>query len=66
MSTGSSCEQKHTTAYSEDLRSRMIYQVYALGRSYSETASCLSVDGSTVRRTVSLFDQTGSVAKGVF
>ena len=32
-------------------------------RSYSETANCLSVDQSTVRRTVVLFDQTGSVAK---
>ena len=40
-----------------------MYHVYALGTSYSETAGCLSVDQSTIRRTVALFDQTGSVAK---
>ena len=63
MATGSSCEQNRTKAYSEDLRWRMIYHVCALGKSYSETASCLGVDPSTVRRTVALFDETGSVAK---
>ena len=63
MATGGSCEQNRTKAYSEDLRWRMIYHVCALGKSHSETASCLGVDPSTVRRTVALFDETGSVTK---
>ena len=63
MTSGSSCEENRTSAYSEDLRWRIIYHVHALGRSCSETACCLCVDASTVRRTVALFDQTGKVAK---
>ena len=63
MATGGSCERNRTKAYSEDLRWRMIYNVCALDKSCSETASCLGVDLSTVKRTVALFDETGNVTK---
>ena len=65
MATSGSCEQNRTKAYSEDLRWRMIYMynVCALDKSYSETASCLGVDLSTVRRTIALFDETENVTK---
>lgn len=56
-----SCEPKRTKAYSEDIRWRMVYQVKFLGKAYSEIASNLNVDASTVCRIVSLFDTTGDV-----
>ncbi len=58
-----SCEPTRTKAYSEDLRWRMIYQYHGLRKSMQEVAQCLNVDKSTVCRTISLFDGTGTVAK---
>lgn len=63
MASSTSCEERYTKAYSEDLRWRMIYQVHVLGKTHRETASCLNVDPSTVSRMLALFDTTGSVAK---
>lgn len=40
-----------------------MYQVKCLDKKYREVAENLSVDVSTVYRTVSLFDSTGTVTK---
>lgn len=40
----------------------MVYQAKFLGKTYSEIASSLNVDASTVCRIVSLFDATGDVS----
>ncbi len=58
-----SCEPGRTSAYSEDLRWRMVWQREALGSACGVIAQSLSVDRSTVRRTVELFHATGSVSK---
>lgn len=58
-----SCEPKRTSAYSEDLRWRVVYQRYGLERSYREIASNLNIDVSTVSRTIELFSSTGNVQK---
>ena len=60
---GSSCETGRTSAYSEDIRWRMVYQRICLRKSYRDIAECLNVDSSTVRRTVALFEESGSVEK---
>ncbi len=54
-----SCENKRTKAYDEDLRWRMIYQAMVLNKTYREVGECLNVDPSTVCRVVSLFDELG-------
>lgn len=56
-----SCENKRTKAYSDDLRWRMVYLTKALGKSYREAAADLRVDASTVCKTVAIFDDTGDV-----
>ena len=66
MSTSTSIEPARTSAYSEDLRWRMVWQREALGHSYEEVAKNLGVDKATVWRTVSLFNETGSVSKKVY
>ena len=58
-----SCESKRSSAYSEDLRWRMVYQKEGMGLSYSVVAKNLNVDQSTVKRVVKLFTNTGSVTK---
>ena len=58
-----SCESKRSSAYSEDLRWRIVYQREGLGLSYERIAANLSIDPSTVRRTIKLFNDTGSVSK---
>ena len=58
-----SCEPWRQTAYAEDLRWRMVWQREALGYTYWAIASNLSVDKSTVLRTLELFHATGSVSK---
>ena len=57
-----SCESKWSSAYSEDLRWRIIYQVKALGKNYHEVALILNADVSTVRRISESFDRTGDVS----
>ncbi len=61
-----SCEPKRTSAYSEDLRWRMVYQFEGLQLSHAQIANNLSVDVATVRRTVKLFQETGNVSKKVY
>ena len=56
-----SCEERRTSAYSADLRWRMVYQVKALGKSYQEVAENLNVDKSTVSRIVALYESSSDV-----
>ena len=58
-----SCEKGRTSAYSEDLRWRMVWQSQALSIPSATVAKNLGVDISTVKRTVSLFQRTGQVGK---
>ena len=58
-----SCEPRRASAYIKDLRFRMIWQKEALGLTYSQIADNLGVDKSTVQRTVTLFESTGSLKK---
>ena len=58
-----SCEKLRSSAYSEDLRWRVIWQRYALGCSRQEVAGNLSIDKSTVSRTTTLFNTSGTVSK---
>ena len=58
-----SCELLRCSAYSEDLRWRMVWQRQALGYTYQKVAENLGVDKSTVYRTLQLFESSGSVEK---
>ena len=58
-----SCEPTRSSAYSEDLRWRIVYQKEGMGLSYTEVAKNLSVDLSIVKRVVKLFNNTGNVTK---
>ena len=59
--TAISCEPNCTKAYDNDLRWRIIYQHYALQYSHVQIAKNLNIDGSTVSRIISLFEETGEV-----
>ena len=59
--SGSSAEPHRTSAYSSDLRWRMVYQKELLGLTCREVGENLNVDASTVSRVVSRFYQTGDV-----
>ena len=61
--TSSSFEKSRSSAYSEDLRWRMVWQREALGYTYAKIAENLCVDKSTVSRTLNFFLTTGSVSK---
>ncbi len=56
-----SCESHRTTAYSDNLHWKMVYQAKALGKSFREIPANLNVDTSTVSRTVALFEATNDV-----
>ena len=56
-----SAEPHRVSAYSSDLRWRMVYQRHILGLTCRESARNLNVDASTVSRVVARFDSTGSV-----
>ncbi len=58
-----SYEPRRSSAYSDDLRWRMVYQRLALGYTCKRVATNLGVDPSTICRTVQLFERTGSVQK---
>ena len=58
-----SCEPLRTSAYSQDLRWRMVWQHLAMGYSYEHVALNLGVDRCTVSRVLQLFHNTGTVAK---
>ena len=53
-------------AYNPDLRWRMVYQLYVLGIPVKTISSNLCVDQSTVRRTLRLFDSTGTMGKKAY
>jgi transposase len=61
-----SCEPRRRSAYSPDLRWRMVWQTEVLGIRYKDVASHLNVDITTVWRTVKLFRQTGDVQKKAY
>ena len=61
-----SCEKRSSSAYSEDIRWRVIWQRHGLGRKCNEVAENLSIDKSTVCKITSLFDRTGSVKKRAY
>lgn len=58
-----SINPSRTSAYSEDLRWRIVWQTEGLGLCIQDVASHLGVDPSTVSRVVSLFKATGTVQK---
>ena len=60
---GHSCEPGRTTACSEDLRWRMVWQREVEGLTLDKVAANLCVDTSTVYRTVHEFHISGSVSK---
>lgn len=57
------CELSRSSAYSEDLRWRVVWQKYALGYKTIDISQNLNIHRSTVDRITSLFHRTGSVAK---
>ena len=63
MASNPSCEPGRSSAYSEDMRWRMVWQREALGYTYGQITQNLCVDKSTVSRTLELFYTTGSVSK---
>ena len=63
MAVRTTCEPRRCSAYSDDLRWRMVYQHEALNLTYDTIAANLNVDSSTVSRTVLLFRRTGHVTK---
>ena len=58
-----SCEPTRSSAYSEDLRWRIVWQTEALGLNNEKVADNLGVDKSTVSRIRQRFLTTGSLAK---
>lgn len=61
-----SCEHSRSSAYSNDLRWRLVWQTLALQLPTKQVALNLSVDESTVRRTVRRFETTGTVDKKAY
>ena len=58
-----SCEPDRCSAYSEDLRWRMVWQTEGLGFSVRQAAENLGVDKSTVSRIRQKFRNTGCISK---
>lgn len=58
-----SCEPRRKSAYSTDLRWRMVWQREVLGFKYQVIANNLNVDPSTVWRIVKCFNTSGTVDK---
>lgn len=58
-----SCEPHRSSAYSEDIRWRIVWQSQALGASCKEIAANVNVDISTVKRVLHKFSSTGEVCK---
>lgn len=61
-----SCQPDRTSAYSDDLRWRMIWQREGLELTFQQIATNLCVDKSTVCRTVQRFRTVGSVMKKTY
>lgn len=66
MTSPTSCESKRSSAYSDDLRWRIIWQREALNLKYSDIAVNLCVSESTVRRIVERFEASGDVSKNKY
>ena len=60
---GTSYEPCRTSAYSEDLKWRIVWQREVLGLKCKDVAVNLGVDSATVSRTVARFRETGGVKK---
>ena len=60
------CEPDRSSAYSEDLRWRMVWKKNALGFSSSAIAKNLNVHRSTVDGILQIFLSTGCVSKRVY
>ena len=58
-----SCMPRRTSAYSEDLRWRIVWRRESLQHGLSEIAHDLNVSESTVRRVLNIFQATGNVSK---
>ena len=58
-----SYEPQRISAYSEDMKWRMVWQTEAPGLQYSDVAANLGVDSATVCRTVTRFRESGTVQK---
>ena len=61
-----SCEPGRSSAYSEDLRWRIVWQKYALGQNSSDIAKNLNIHKSTVNRILQRFLNTGCVSKKTY
>ena len=62
-----SCEHRRTTAYSEDLRWRVVYQRHFLIKlSVQKIATNLNIDQLTVSRILPRFDETGDIQKATY
>ena len=61
-----SCEKLRSSAYSEDLRWRIVWQKYGLQLNILKIAENLSVDKSTVSRVLHTFCSTGLVSKKAY
>ena len=58
-----SCEKGRSSAYSEDIRWRMLWQREGIGKTIDEVAQSLCVDKATVSRTLSSIHRTGTLKK---
>ena len=61
-----SCEPRRSSAYSEDVRWRIVWQSQALSLSSKEIAINLNIDMSTVKRILHIFTTTGDVCKRTY
>ena len=62
-SMGTSLESRRTSAYSEDLKWRIVWQKEVLGFKCKDVAVNLGVDAATVSQTVARFRETGGVQR---
>ena len=61
-----SCEPHRSSAYSDDIRWRIVWQRHALGHTHQAIATNLNVDVSTVRQILDIFSATGTVSKKAY
>jgi len=66
LAATASCEPYHSSAYSEDLRWRMVWQCEALGCTHARVDENFGVDRSMVSRTLQLFHTIGSICKKLY
>ena len=61
-----SCEPQRSSAYSEDMRWRVVWQSEGLGFLPKDIALNLNIDVSTVRRVLLIFQTTGDICKRIY